>query len=127
METCSCNCPCSCDGSEASTPSIASTPTTKCDLLAPGQKNLWREGEPGYPGVCLLDTMQEFQVIWVLTRMAAARLDLLLATSDPRLRQLAGEIDPLPQHTESDRLQALINQPNNPASIPQYTQFRGKL
>ncbi len=112
---------------EESTSRCACEPTTRrtyCD--GDTTNNVWVEGVDearGAVGICLLDTMKECQVINVLQRDERARADLLRVTTDPRLRELAMTVAPLPSYEEEDRLQTTIN--NNPGSIPFYTVFRG--
>jgi len=124
----SCGCqssPCSCAG-ECPTP-----PTTKCDRYVPGSKNVWVErgnspNDVNAPGVCMLDTMTEEQVIYSLERDEQARADLLQITSDPHLLELAKTIPRLPTVEQTDVEQAELNQPNNSGSIPFYSIFRGQ-
>jgi hypothetical protein len=70
------------------------TPSTKCDLYIPGTKNVWVErgdspNDVNAPGVCMLDTMCDAQVICVIERDEQAREDLLRVTSDAHLLELA--------------------------------------
>src|SRR6185369_9570577 len=86
-----CNCtPCSC-GSCGTNP-VLSMPTL-CDLNR--KCNVWVEGvvdENGNGGICLLDTMEECQVINSLQRSQRAKDDLLKVTSNEYLRNLANTI-----------------------------------
>lgn len=101
--------------------------TTKCDLYRPGTPNVWVErGSPGAIGICMLDTMDESQVIYTLERDEKARQDLLAVTSDPALRQLAQDVPRLPVVEETDAEQALLNRPNEPSQNPFYAVFRGQ-
>ena len=104
---------------------------TKCDRYVPGSKNVWVErgdspNDVNAPGVCMLDTMSECQVIYVLERDPQARADLQTVTSDPRLLELAATVPSLPTVEQTDVEQALLNQPNNSGSIPLYSIFRGQ-
>ena len=124
----SCGCqvsPCSCAG-ECPTP-----PMTKCDRYVAGSQNCWVErgnspNDVNAPGVCMLDTMNDEQIIYTLERDNQAREDLLKVTTDPHLLELAKTIPPLPVVEEADVEQALLNQPNNSGSIPFYSIFRGQ-
>ncbi len=78
------------------------------------------------PGICLLDTMSEDQVIYSLEHDEQARADLLTVTSDPHLLELANTIPRLPVVEEMDAEQALTNRTNEPASLPFYAIFRGQ-
>lgn len=128
--SCACQAnPCHCQ--EGPDPSCPPPKVTKCDLYRKGMKNVWVErgcnpGDEDAPGVCLLDTTTEDQVIYVIERDPKAREDLLKVTSDPELLKLAMTTPPLPLVEDSDREQALINRPNDPGSMPFYTQFRGQ-
>lgn len=127
---CSCNRnPCGC--SAGSSPAGCGKPCTKCDLYRPGDKNVWVErgcssADVNAPGVCMLDTMTDAQVIYVLERDEKAREDLLKVTSDPHLRELAHTIARLPTQQEDDKLQTDVNRNHAPASIPFYALFRGQ-
>jgi len=121
------NAPCSCN----ETPCPPTKPRTKCDLYRPGDKNVWVErgntpNDASCPGICLLDTMNEDQVINTLERDEKARADLLMVTTDPRLLQLAATIPRLPVVEEMDAEQAQYNRTNEPASLPFYAVFRGQ-
>lgn len=124
--SCGCNVsPCAC---QTICPPLS---TSKCNLFQPGMKNVWIERGDGPNdatalGVCMLDTLCEDQVIYILERDDVARADLLKITTDPTLVGLAKTIPRLPIVEETDVEQALINQPNNPASIPFYAIFRGQ-
>lgn len=119
--------PCSCSTLEA----CQQTPATKCNLYVHGMENVWVErgcspNDVDAPGVCMLDTMREQQVIYVLERDDKARADLLKVTTDPRLLELARTVPRLPTVELADAQQAQFNQPNNSGSIPFYAVFRGK-
>jgi hypothetical protein len=90
--------------------------------------NLFATATPDYgvPGVCSLDTLKEHQVIYILERDDRARRDLLLVTSDPRLRMLALTVPKLPTQELVDAEQLNQNRPNEPSSIPFYAVFRGQ-
>jgi len=96
-----------------------------------GDKNVWVERgcssvDVNAPGVCMLDTMTDDQVIYVLERDEKARADLLLVTSDAHLRELAQTIARLPTYQDDDKLQSDMNRNHAPASIPFYALFRGQ-
>lgn len=87
--------------------------------------NVWVEGydpKNGVPGICLLDTMEEYQVINSLHRSQRAKDDLVRVTSNEYLRNLAATTPLYPTTNEGDVLQKEVNQ----NSIPFYTQFRGQ-
>jgi len=128
MSTCGCqSTPCTCE-----IPAECETPTaTRCDLYVPGTENVWVErgcspNDASAPGICLLDTMCDEQIIHVLERDDKARSDLLKVTSDQGLINLAKTVPKLPTVEQSDVEQALLNQPHNSGSIPFYALFRGK-
>ena len=128
--SCGCNNnPCNCPTTSAA-PGCG-CPGTKCDLYRQGDKNVWVErgcssADVDVPGVCMLDTMTDEQVIYVLERDEKARADLLKVTSDPHLRELAMTIARLPTGQDDDKLQSEINRNHAPASIPFYGLFRGQ-
>lgn len=107
---------------------------TLCDLDR--NCNVWVEGydaSKGVPGICLLDTMEECQVINSLQRSQKAKDDLLKVTSNAYLRNLAETIPLYPTGNEGDTLQKEVNgtsgpagQVANPNSIPFYAIFRGQ-
>lgn len=124
--SCGCNqSPCACELQpvEVCDPPV---PVTKCDRYD-GTDNCWVEkGDPSAAGVCMLDTMDDSQIINVLEHDQRARADLLKVTSDPDLLKLARTIPKLPVQERADIEQALVNKPNEPASIPFYALFRGQ-
>jgi hypothetical protein len=106
------------------------TPCTKCDLYRVGDKNVWVERGEGpsdasCPGICLLDTMSEDQVIYSLEHDEKAREDLLKVTTDPRLIELAQTIPRLPVVDEADAVQADLGR-DTAGAIPFYAVFRGQ-
>lgn len=120
---CACqNVPCTC------VPEECQAPTTRCDLYVLGTQNVWVEHgcQPVTSGICMLDTMTDEQIIYVLERDERAREDLLKVTSDSHLLELARTVPRLPVVEQADAEQALFNQPNNPGSIPFYAIFRGQ-
>lgn len=127
MSSCGCNTtPCSCSPAPDPVCPPESKPT-KCDLFRPGDKNCWVEkGDETARGVCMLDTMEECQIIYAIQRDERARADLLRVTSDERLRELATTVPRLPKVEEEDAQQALVNRPNSAESIPFYAIFRGQ-
>lgn len=102
------------------------TRRTKCDLDT--RANIWMDrGSPpdeSRPGACMLDTMSKEQVIYVLQHRPDAAQQLLKITSDPELRALAGEIDPLPSVELVDMEQEEGNATQDTA--PFYSVFRGQ-
>lgn len=127
----SCGCqstPCSCAQPVGGCPPAA---VTRCDRYVPGLRNVWVErgcspNDVTAPGVCMLDTMTDAQIIYTIERDEVARTDLLTITSDPHLLELARTVPRLPIVEETDVEQALLNQPNNSGSIPFYSLFRGQ-
>ena len=137
--SCGCNqTPCSCNSGVSVTPICNLTPCT-CGGCAPQLDcpaigtlcdldrncNVWVEGydaSKGVPGICLLDTMDECQVINSLQRSQKAKDDLLRVTSNEYLRNLANTLPLLPTGNEGDTLQKEVNQ----NSIPFYSIFRGQ-
>jgi hypothetical protein len=101
------------------------TRTTYCDRDT--KDNVWMERDPNTPnapGICMLDTMSEGQVINSIQRSCRARVDLLRVTSDPNLLYLARTVPTLPTTEEADDDQKRLNRDAD--SIPFYTQFRGQ-
>lgn len=98
------------------------SPTTFCDRDR--VNNVWVEGADaqGVGGVCLLDTMSDPQVIYVLQRDEVARADLRRVTSDPHLLELADSVPRLPTGRFGDEIQKEVNR----NSLPFYTVFRGR-
>jgi hypothetical protein len=78
--------------------------------------------ENGQGGICMLDTMEEHQVINSLQRSQRAKDDLLRVTSNEYLRNLALTTPLYPTANEGDVLQKEVNQ----GTIPFYTLFRGQ-
>jgi len=94
-----------------------------CDLNR--VNNVWVDGvvdANGQGGICMLDTMEEYQVIHSLQRSQRAKDDLFKVTSNEYLRNLATTTLLHPTINEGDQLQKEINQ----GTIPFYTQFRGQ-
>lgn len=125
--SCGCNnTPCSCSPA----PQPVCPPegkVSKCDLYRPGDANCWVEkGDETAKGICMLDTLEECQIIYILERDDRARADLLKVTSDEALRALATSVPRLPVVERADAEQALVNQPNSAASNPFYAIFRGQ-
>lgn len=101
--------------------------TSKCngDLT----NNVWLErgtGGENAPGICLLDTLSERQVIDILERDETARKDLLRATTDAKLLDLARNTKRLTTAEETDLQQKWGNRNEAPASSPFYGLFRGQ-
>lgn len=104
---------------------------SRCDLYVFGMKNVWIErgdspNDIHAPGVCMLDTMSDEQIIYCIQRDQNAREDLRLITTEPHLLALADATPPLPTAEVNDLEQRFLNQPNNAASIPFYALFRGQ-
>ena len=125
MSSCSCQQnPCACESNPVCAPEV---PATKCDRYQPGDENCWVEkGTPEARGVCMLDTMDECQIVYILERDDKARADLLKVTSDPDLTRLANTVPKLPKVEHAEVEQALVNRPNEAASTPFYALFRGQ-
>ena len=101
--------------------------TTYCDRDT--KDNVWVERDGNIPdavGICLLDTMNERQIIDVVSRNAQARRDLFRVTSDPDLLNLARTLPPLETGEEMDEEQSEFNRNDEPASIPFYAIFKGQ-
>jgi hypothetical protein len=89
--------------------------------------NVWIEGgnrETGEGGVCLLNTMTEDQIVYVLQRDEKARADLKRVTTNEYLLRLANEVPRLPTVPEGDELQRTVNR--NQDSVMLYSVFRGQ-
>jgi hypothetical protein len=114
--------PCSC----GTCPPVVCVPMgTLCDLDR--RNNIWVEGvvdENGVGGICMLDTMEEYQVVSTLQRSQRAKDDLLKVTGNEYLRNLARTVPLLPTGEEGDQLQKEVNA--NAQSIPFYALFRGQ-
>ena len=110
---------CEDDTTEVVTPS-----TTLCDRDR--TNNVWVEGadEYGVGGVCLLDTMSDPQLVYILQRNEIARADLCRVTSDPHLLELAATVPRLPSGVFGDEVQKEVNR--NDDSLPFYSVFRGR-
>lgn len=123
MANCGCNVnPCGCSTSNSTSEDETGKPNTKCDRDR--KDNVWVEGADadGNGGICLLDTMEEYQVIQSLHRSQRSHDDLLRVTSDARLRELAVTVPIYPQEVEGDQLQTKVNE----NTIPFYSLFRGQ-
>lgn len=118
---------CNGDSSSSSTQSSGTTEdtrTTYCD--GDRANNVWIEGadEDGNGGVCLLDSITDTQLVYVLQRDPKAREDLKRVTTDARLRELADAVPMLSTTEPGDKIQTQVN--HNAASIPFYSVFQGK-
>ena len=116
---------CSC----TETPCACQPACTKCDRDR--TKNVWVErgnnpGSENAPGICLLDTLTEAQVIDIVERDEQARKDLLRVTSDPRLLEIAAKTKRLTTSEEADLQQKWVNKNEAPAGNPFYAVFRGQ-
>lgn len=134
--SCGCNhTPCSCANTCNQTPCTCGTcpnvcaepdPCPSIPTLCDGDRrcNVWVEGADadGQGGICLLDTMEEHQVVNSLQRSQRAKDDLLRVTSNEYLRNLATTLPLLPTYNEGDQLQKESAQ----NTIPFYSLFRGQ-
>lgn len=126
MSNCGCTVtPCAC----------AQTPDPACETQDPSHfrtlcdgnrmNNVWSEGTTeSVIGICMLDTLEEYQIIHILQRDPQARIDLPKVTTNPYLLNMLERIPMLPSGNEGDQLQKEVNQ--NTVS-PFYTQFRGQI
>jgi hypothetical protein len=125
MSNCGCSStPCSCATTDASADGQDTDPShyrTLCD--GDRVNNVWVEGArpDGTLGICMLDTMEEYQIINVLQRDPKAREDLKRVTTNQYLQELLAKIPMLPSHNEGDQLQKEANQ----GTMALYTVFRG--
>lgn len=118
MSSCGCNQnPCGCQPADSEEPR-----PTLCDRDR--KCNVWVEGADaeGNGGICLLDTLEECDVIQSLHRSQRAHDDLMRVTSNERLRELALTVPLYPQTNDGDNLQKEVNQ----NTIPFYAVFRGQ-
>lgn len=111
------------------TPCACQPGCTKCDRDR--TNNVWVErgnnpGSENAPGICLLDTLTEAQVIDIVERDERARKDLLRVTSDPRLLEIAAKTKRLTTAEEADLQQKWVNKNEAPAGNPFYAVFRGQ-
>jgi hypothetical protein len=82
------------------------TACTLCD--GDRRDNVWIEGgdrATGEGGVCLLDTLTQEEVVYVLQRDEKARADLKRVTTNAELLALATEVPRLPTVEAGDDLQ----------------------
>lgn len=100
------------------------TPETFCDLDV--THNVWVEGIVDVPngkrGLCMLDTLTEEQVIYILQHDPQARIDLPKVTSNEQLRRMASQVPLLPRQDAADVEQSRDAR----AGLPFYTIFRGQ-
>jgi hypothetical protein len=73
-------------------------------------------------GICMLDSMDLDQVVYVLQRNPKARDDLVRVTSCQELHELLDLVPILPAVREDDQLQSSFNSGD---CLPQYTIYRG--
>jgi hypothetical protein len=99
------------------------TPTTLCD--GDRTNNVWIDGgDPAVGnGACMLDTMREDQVVYVLQRDERAREDLKRVTTNERLLELANTVPSLPKDWPGDAIQDELNPPRQ---VLLYTNFKGQ-
>ncbi len=126
MATCGCNqTPCGCSGGSTSC-EVPTPPQEPCPTLCDLDRkcNVWVEGadENGNGGICLLDTLDESDVIRSLHRSRVSHDDLLRVTSNEYLRELARTVPIYPTANEGDELQREVNH----NTIPFYAVFRGQ-
>lgn len=102
-------------------------PTSKCDRYDPG--NVWVEhGEGPFDcqtiGVCLLDTMSDDEIRYVIERNEAARQDLLAITTDDHILNIANTTPRLSEGDVEvgDELMRVFNKD----SMVMYTHFGGQ-
>ncbi len=103
--------------------------TTKCN--ADTKDNVWVERGPNPGdelriGICLLDTVSEDQVIYIVQHDQRARADLLRVTTDARMLEIARTVPRLPTVELADEEQKDINRATTAASIPFYAIFQGR-
>lgn len=101
--------------------------STKCNVASGLDDNVWMEGrdmDNNVPGICLLDTMTEAQMVYVLQRDERARADLPRITTDKAFLTLADTVPRLPVVDGGDQAQSELNRQAD--SIPFYSQFRGQ-
>lgn len=77
--------------------------------------NYWVEG-----GVCILNHLEEDQVVYAIERNDLARKDLLRVTTNEYLHELAARVPRLPTTSEEESLQKM-----NHGILPFYTVFNG--
>jgi hypothetical protein len=128
MSDCGCNvtpCACNSTGDSVTDAATHAQDPSHFQTLCDGDRvnNVWVEGArpDGSLGICMLDTMEEHQIINVLQRDPKARTDLLRVTTNPYLRDMVERIPMMPGHNEGDKLQKEANQD----TMVLYTVFRG--
>lgn len=104
-------------------------PCTKCDLDR--TNNIWVEkgpfpGDDQRPGICLLDTMKPYQIVYTLEHNPRAAKDLLRVSSNPYLVYLATNVTLLPTQELVDMEQNYGNRNGQKESYPFYGVFAGK-
>jgi hypothetical protein len=102
------------------------TPNVWISKASSGTGLVGPDAPENVPGICLLNTMTDTQIIYTLERDEKARADLQKITSDKHLLYLARTVPRLPVVEEADAQQALLNRPNEPAQNPFYAIFRGQ-
>ncbi len=110
----------------SSNPCDPCKPKTRCDRDT--KNNVWVErgcdewSQANSPGICLLDTLDDCDIAYVLERDDRARADLLRVTSDPHLLALEAHVKrlPDPEIDETNSMDTL-----NANSLVLYTVFRG--
>ena len=113
----------SCDDDTTTTEEV-SVPTTLCN--GDRVNNVWVEGavdENGEGGICMLDTLSEAQIIYILQRDEKAREDLRRVTTNERLLELADTVPRLSTDRTGDGLSKGLNQGT---VSPFYSTFRGR-
>lgn len=127
-DPCTCTGPapgCNCNTSPCGCPCPDKPKRNRCNMDR--RNNVWVEGvvdENGCGGLCLLDTLEDCEIISILECDEVARADLKRVTDDPHLLELAATVKRLPTTEENDDLQSEINRSKD--SIPFYSVFRGQ-
>lgn len=87
----------------------------------------WREGAVGYPGQCILDSMDFEQLFIVLQRVPHAGDHLRRITNDPVLLQFANEVKLADSELADDQKAAdLLNKGcGKTGTLPFYTVLKG--
>lgn len=104
------------------------SPGSLCNLDL--SNNVWVEGRDDenperQPGVCMLDTMAENQIVDIVSRDERARADLLKVTSDRRMIEIANQVKRLPTEEPGDSMQRVLGGTKDAGAF--YTQFRGRV
>jgi hypothetical protein len=103
-------------------------PNSRCNVISELHHNVWveyRDEDKGIPGCCMLDTLDDSQVVGVLLHNPRSRTDLQRVTTDPHLLSLLANLRPLsdPQD-EQDSIQKKIGKTSEAGAF--YSVFQGK-